>query len=168
MNYILWMLLNTCLGFFVLYIIYRLTKVAYIKAGSIGAITIVLIIITIICKPVKSNNNLQTKTWNFKTADSVRWFRSGYFIAIENNPVFNIQLDVTSLSDKNRLVQEPLKASTQITGIVGGNDWIPQNILLTAKNDSFYYIVSGRLDWKLLGITVFTQQKNFRGEFKKI
>jgi len=83
------------------------------------------------------------------------------------NSIFDIELHMISLSDKDRQAQEPLKAFSTISGLTGYNDWTPENIFVNTKQDSFDYAIAGRLEWKILNFTVYTERKTYTGSIKK-
>jgi len=166
MGYLLWTLLNFSVAALLLYFMYRLTKFAYLKFGALGAIVTVLILLSI---STWSNhrNNIKSQTWDFKTTSNIQYFPQDYEVSLMKNSIFDIELHMISLSDKDRQAQEPLKAFSTISGLIGYNDWTPENIFVNTKQDSFDYTVAGRLEWKLLNFTVYTERKTYAGSIKK-
>lgn len=57
----------------------------------------------------------------------------------------------------------PIDAFSNRGGWVSGLQWVPRIILVnaTADGDDFNYTVSGTLQWKLLGITLYHQVKGY-------
>ncbi len=60
-----------------------------------------------------------------------------------------------------------LNAYTDMTGFVSGTEWKTSNVDITKnKENSYNYEIIGTKDWKLLGIRIYTQLKDFKGTFK--
>jgi hypothetical protein len=57
----------------------------------------------------------------------------------------------------------PISAGSTITGLVAGYKWIPSSTLLDTADGKIRYRFSGILDWQLLGITFYAQEKTFTG-----
>ncbi len=59
----------------------------------------------------------------------------------------------------------PINAYSGTTGLVMGTKWKSQNInvLKTANDNKFKYVVYGVIEWKLLGATLYTQTKVYEG-----
>jgi len=109
----------------------------------------------------------KTQTWDFKPTGDVKYFQQGYRVSLIKNSIFDIELHMISLSDKDRQAQEPLKAFSTISGLVGYNKWTAESISIKTQPDTFDYTVAGRLEWRLLGFTVYTEQKNYSGSIRK-
>ena len=166
MGYLLWTFLNFSIAAALLYSIYRLTKFVYSKLGLVAAIVTVLVIFSI-CPRLTHRDVGKTQTWDFKTTSDVQYFQQGYRVSLMKNSVFDIELHMISLSDKDRQAQEPLKAFSTISGLVGYNDWTAESLSINTKPDTFDYTVAGRLEWRLLNFTVYTERKTYSGSIRK-
>ncbi|WP_026897643.1 hypothetical protein [Daejeonella oryzae] len=59
----------------------------------------------------------------------------------------------------------PLKFNTRTTGFESGTIWRPISIILnrTDDNQKFEFEVDGTIKWNLLGMTIYSQSKNWKG-----
>ena len=167
MKYLLWTTLNYSIAALLLYLIYRAIKFVYLRLGTIAAIVTFFIIISISAS-YSQRDFAKTKTWDFKTSPNTRFFSQEYSTSLVQNAVFDVQLHIITLSDKDRQSQEPLRAFSTMSGLVGYNDWTPDNISIHTNQDSIYYTISGRLDWKVLDFTVHSDRKAYSGSLKKL
>ena len=60
-----------------------------------------------------------------------------------------------------------LKVYTMMTGFVSGTDWKASNVAINKNNgNSYNYHILGTKDWKILGIIIYTESKEFKGTVK--
>ncbi|MDT0676591.1 hypothetical protein [Autumnicola musiva] len=85
-------------------------------------------------------------------------------IILEENMTMNINLSVV-YSNKNEVLV-PIRATSYLTGLVSGYDWKIESVNTTDKNEKEKndFIASGILEWKLFGITIYSQEKTFEGK----
>ncbi|MGM8360434.1 hypothetical protein ACSV4D_00800 [Flavobacterium sp. ARAG 55.4] len=94
----------------------------------------------------------------------------------KGNTFFNdIKLEHTLLTDFHMLIRygadnneiKLLTAFVNRTGIEMGTEWKPSSVFLNKINYNLYeYHVSGSIDWKMLGIRIYSQSKEFDGKIE--
>ena len=85
-------------------------------------------------------------------------------IILEDNMTMKINLSVVYSNKNEALI--PTQATSYLTGIVSGYDWKLESIDTTEKIDEEEkdFIAIGILKWKLFGITIYSQEKSFKGK----
>lgn len=79
--------------------------------------------------------------------------------------VFDVNIDVKLLIDTTKIT--PVKATTLVKGFSNGFDWELQNFTIQRNQDgTIRYTATGILDWKVLGISSYSQTKEYIGNFK--
>lgn len=171
MLYFLWALLNIGLLIFFIVVCFQATKLIREKIGMVAAVIFVFGLLSFMGGPGSDKDNMepnsnQVKTWKFTSSDS-----------IANNPngLIDIDLEKTSISkyslgilyEKDKLLKNniPVSANTETTGFQIGTSWKPISIVVnrTENNQRFDYVVYGTVKWKLLGLTVYSQSKGWKG-----
>jgi hypothetical protein len=75
------------------------------------------------------------------------------------------QLDIKYGKDKQGQLNIPISGNSWTTGFVSGTNWKPSLIIVnrTDDNNKFEYSVHGTMEWKLLGATLYSQPKEYKG-----
>lgn len=168
--YLIWGLLNIGLLIYFLTICFKVTKLIREKMGLFVTVFFVLTLLSFIGNAnkesySKSGNSNQTKTWENTSKDSLNLYMPNLSrIEMENNLVTSYNLEVFYVKDKNNNIV-PKSAYTSNTGLIAGTKWTPILIDINETNDKnkYSYTVIGVVDWNLLGITFYSQNKSFNG-----
>jgi hypothetical protein len=171
MLYIVWGFLNLVLFVFVLFLFVKGVIFIREKIG-IGAAMIFVFIVLSFKQAYNGNDNTETnsnqlKTWKFESPDSLDKASNGRIeIDLEHTKISTYHLGVGYGKDKELKRKIPTSANTWTTGIEFGTSWKPISIIVNQTNqtDKFHYDVEGTIKWKLLGFTVYSQQKKWTGE----
>ena len=171
MLYILWGFLNIVLFVFVLFLFVKGVTFIREKIG-IGAAMIFVFIVLSFKQDNNENDNTepnsnQVKTWKFASPDSLdKASNVRTEINLEHTTISTYYLGVSYGKDKELKRKIPTSANTWTTGFELGTSWKPISIIVnqTNQNDKFQYEVDGTIKWKLLGFTVYSQQKKWIGE----
>ena len=85
------------------------------------------------------------------------------------NLISKYQLDVIYGKDKKGM-NCPVSAFSSTNGFILGTNWKAESIMVSKTNDNqkFQYIVNGIVEWHLLGITIYTQAKTYKGTISTI
>lgn len=166
---LIWALLNIGLIIFYLIICFKSSILIKQKLGALASIVFVFGFLSFIGRPNVdhiSNTSGQSLKWEAK---------SPYNIENGNNFSKMIDLDKTLVSKYSQdiyfgrevgtLKYIPTNAWTSASGLVSGTRWKPIyiNVEPTEPN-TIKYAVTGTIQWHLLGITFYTQIKNWQGE----
>jgi hypothetical protein len=168
MLYLIWGLFNLGLVIYFLVICYRATKLVKEKNGLLTAIFFVFGLFSFIGIHTKDQYNNLNKTSSivFASADSLN-IDASYFIEIdlENNFISKKSLEVNYVREKQDLANIPISAYSTTIGFISGTIWKPNSIEVnrTDDNNKFQYFVTGMVEWKVLGATIFTEVKTFKG-----
>lgn len=85
-------------------------------------------------------------------------------IVLEENIAMNINLSVFYSNDNGVFV--PIHATSYLSGLVSGYDWKMETINRIGNiEEEKDFIASGILEWKLFGITIYSQEKSYKGKF---
>lgn len=168
MIYLLWALLN--IGLFI-FICFKGSKYFRQKFGPIAAIVFVFGLFAFVgssnsATDNKEPNSNQIKTWKFNSSDSLDKGSNVYIdIDLEKTLISKYSLGISYGKDKQLQNNIPVSASTWTTGFESGTSWKPITIIVnrTGDNQKFEYEVDGTIKWSLLGITIYSQLKHWKG-----
>jgi hypothetical protein len=79
--------------------------------------------------------------------------------------VSKYELAIKYGKDRQGQVNVPISANAWTTGFISGTNWRPSFIIVdrTDDNTKFQYYVQGIMEWKLLGATIYSQPKEYKG-----
>jgi hypothetical protein len=138
--------------------------------GLLAAIVLVLGLASFMSPYNKNNHNEVPnsngiKEWTFESKDSLTNSPfSSLNITMDKTFISRYNLDIFYRKNKQEL-NVPVSASSSISGFFSGTYWIPESISVTKTKDNnkFQYCVTGLVDWKLFGSTIYTQSKTYKG-----
>ncbi len=171
MLYLIWGLLNIGLFLFFIVICFRATKLVRQTFGLLASIVFVFGLLSFIGHSNNNNDSIepntnQIKSWKFALDDSVsRNPTSSESINLEKTLISNNYLFIQYGKDKEGQINIPISVCSSTTGFTSGTNWKPISISIsrTDDNDKFEYFVSGVVEWKLLGATIYSQLKEYKG-----
>ncbi|MEP7318285.1 MAG: hypothetical protein ABI921_06080 [Panacibacter sp.] len=171
MTYLLWGLLNIGLFLFFIVICFKATKLIREKVGLFASIIFVFGLLSFVGhtnndKDNKEPKSNQIKTWKFISEDSLK-NNDTYLLDIdlEKTLVSKYELGIKYGKDKQKQINIPISAYSSTTGFISGTNWKPVSIIInkTNENNKFEYSVDGIVEWKLLGATIYSQLKEYKG-----
>ena len=171
MTYLLWGLLNIGLFLFFIVICFKATKLIREKIGLFASVIFVFGLLSFVGHSNNDNDNKepnsnQIKTWKFISEDSLK-SNDSYLLNIdlEKTLVSNYDLGIKYGKDKEGQINIPISAYSSTTGFISGTNWKPVSIIINRTNDNnkFEYSVDGVVEWKLLGATIYSQLKEYKG-----
>lgn len=162
MIYLTWSILNTIIGFYLIYLIIGfliIGKKFFNKRFKI--ISIVILLIGII--QIMFTNNSGTKTNKIILNEHYTSKNNTIIkeITLENHLAFDIKMLL-----KYSIVQDkyvPIESNSFLVGFISGYNWEiksidSNNTILNKEND---FIVKGILKWNLFGINLYNEPKTF-------
>jgi hypothetical protein len=171
MLYLLWGLLNIGLFIFFVVICFRATKLVREKVGLFASIIFVFGLLSFMGnsnddKDNKEPGSSQMRAWKFVSEDSID--RNATFfidVELEKTLISKYQLGIKYGKDKQGQLNIPISGNSFTTSFVSGTNWKPSSIIVnrTSDNNKFEYYVDGIMEWKLLGATVYSQPKGYKG-----
>lgn len=166
MLYLIWSIVNALIIFLFFFLIIRFIryrKKIFKSKFKLFSITIIVIGIASFISNYnshksKKNNIIISKVFNRDNPTIMR------DIELDQNSIFNINMDVKYSIEKNKLV--PIEASSFLTGFLSGHTWEFLSIEISEHkiSEKSEFVASGILKWNLIGINIFSQSKTFKGE----
>ncbi|WP_298153929.1 hypothetical protein [Flavobacterium sp.] len=165
---IIWGILNISVFlFFVAYCI-TLGKSIREKQGFVAALFFVFGLLVLLSFVSKSGaENSKTKIFDLHEAHLEKDKFKGHVytanLTLEKDLASTISLHIKY--GKSELLKKPISAYTVRTGFVSGTNWKIQTIHFDQSSfeDTCTYTVSGILEWQILGITIYSELKDFTG-----
>ena len=167
MIHLLWTLLNASLILFFFYLIIGFISKGKkifnpkIKVMSILIMTLGIIQIISATKTSKNSNRI-TITDDYKKTNNSKIKE----IVLEDNLVFNINLDIKYSIDNNEYI--PINSYSFLTGLISGYEWEFKSIetQIYKTNEKANFTAEGVLKWNLFGINVYNEHKTFSGRIE--
>ncbi|MDO9375978.1 MAG: hypothetical protein Q7T76_16270 [Ferruginibacter sp.] len=171
MAYLLWGLLNIGIFLFFISICFKATKLIRERMGAFASVVFVLGLLSFMGHSNNENDNNEPnsnhiKTWKFTSLDSVDQNSTHILqVDLEKTLVCKYDLGIKYGKDKQGEINIPISAYSSTNGFISGTNWKPISILVnrTRDNNKFEYFVDGLVEWKLLGATIYSQLKVYKG-----
>lgn len=171
MLYLLWGLLNVGLFIFFLVLSVNAARLIREKFGILGSAIFVFGVVSFIGRSFANNDNREPgagkpRTWEFHTSDSLRNdFHAMAEVVLEENLISTYSLGISYGRTERTQENLPINAQSWTTGFISGTSWQPHYILAnqTENNQVFQYEVKGSVKWRLLGLTIYSQSKHWKG-----
>ncbi len=163
---LIWGIFNGFLLIYFIIICFKSVKIIKEKIGVFASLIFVLGLLSFMSKP--NEKNLADKNIDFlnqsnpkKAFDGNSFFKE---IKLENNLTSDIGLSILVGEKENEYVI--LNANCSRAGFISGTNWNVENIDIDKQKDKNYcnYIVKGIMEWKILGITIYSEHKLFNGK----
>jgi hypothetical protein len=166
---LIWGLLNIALFIYFISICFKATKFIRERMGTLASIVFVLGLLPFSSRSLKNDENKepntnQYKTWKFTLKDSLSGINSSD-VRLEKTMVSNYNLSITYGTGKRSNSCIPISACSFNTGLIIGTSWKPIiiNVDTTSVINKLQYFVVGTVDWTLLGLTLYSQHKEYNG-----
>jgi hypothetical protein len=169
MLYLLWALLNIGLFLFFVAACVKATRLVREHFGLLTAIIFAVGLLSFVSgsgRKNKSENGESTPSWTFAPEETVdRNGRMPIKAELEKTPVSRCVLTITYGKDRQTGANVPVRAFVGIEGLISGIAWDPAFVIVNPTEEAkrFEYYVSTTVEWKLLGATVYSQPKEYKG-----
>lgn len=165
MIYLLWTILNVGLLIFFLVICFKATKLLREKIGGFVAVFFVLGLLSFVSNPKdKKLNSHKYETWTLNSGENLT--KKGYAQGIVLEDMLISKNTLSIFYVKKNQANIPISAYSNSSGFANGTIWTSSAIIVNpTKDNRLAYSVSGVLEWKLMGATLYTQPKSYRGVF---
>lgn len=170
---LLWGILNITVIVYFLIICIKSTKIISEKLGALASLIFVFGLLSFSSNPTdepsktkvfeleRQANNEKPKVFNGNTYNIRK--------SLEDNLVSKIELAVTFGENENG--KKRLTAYSYRNGFVCGTNWKTSMIMVekSKTENKCFYNLSGIIEWRLLGLTLYSEPKHFKGalELKK-
>jgi len=164
---LIWGILNFSILIYFFFLCFQATKKIRDNFGRIAALVFVLGLVSFINKPNEENNLFQTfdlqKDAGFPNKYNGNTFSTDKLL--EENLTTKISLSIQF--GENNSEKKLLKAEIYRDGFVSGTEWKATNVTISPLDRiNYQYQATGIIDWKILGITLYSQSKEFNGKIK--
>lgn len=162
---LIWGILNGFLLIYFLIICFKSVRIVKEKIGLFASFIFVIGLLSFISKPDKKN--LADKNIDILNQTNPKKAFSGnsFFqeITLEDNLTSNIGLSILVGENDTDLII--LNVNCYRSGFISGTNWNVENIEIDkAKNKKYCtYFIRGIMEWKILGITIYSEHKSFNG-----
>ena len=169
MMYLLWALINIGLFLFFIAVCFEATVLVRKKLGLFTSVILVFGFLSFVGHSSNENkepSSIQSKTWKFANEDSLKVYAPVFLhIDLEKTVVSKYKLRLKYGRDKKRNLVIPISAYSSTSGFISGTNWRPFSININPTNDKnkFEYIVSGIVEWKILGTAFYFEPKDYTG-----
>jgi len=153
MIYLLWSVLNLAALIWFLFICFNVLKLIRQDMGLGAVIIFVISSLSFISSSVK-NRKQDLPFGKVIGNEKVETFE------IKDDLLYHIDL-MYVMPDS---VGKEIISTTVKYGIVIGHDWKPAFSQVTLKNGQLHYYASGMHEWKFLGLTLYTEDVEFKGK----
>ncbi|GAB3336424.1 hypothetical protein GCM10027299_46460 [Larkinella ripae] len=167
MAYVFWSLLNCAFLLSFVVICFRATRLVREKMGMLAAAVFVLGLFSFGTHSgaKSSHRSPQAQTWNFSPKGEISPQSTHYsVVALNETGLFHTDLGILFGTQKTTLETVAVEASSTLSGFVSGFQWTATAITLKGPESNCQYGVTGILNWKLLGITVYSEARMYSGE----
>ncbi len=171
MIYLIWSLLNLGLVIYFLVICLKAIKLLRERVGVFAAVIFVFGLLSFLGQSAQDSYRKRTdsndlKTWTFVSENSLEEHVVSFEeIELEANIISKRHLRVKYGNIAQSQYNIPISASPYTSGFCSGTDWIPVaiNVYSINNNKEFKYSVIAVIEWKLMGLTLYNQQKKYDG-----
>lgn len=167
---LIWGIFNAVV--FIYFFVVCIKSVKIVREGLGGLAGLVLVIGLLSFLPIDDSKNLAEKNIDFYNNETLNKSSKKNFvgnsyhqhISLEKNLSSNISIDIYFGEEKNDLVI--ISANCMKSGFVSGTKWNVHSIDIDKPKNKNYcnYYVSGSVDWKIMGLKLYTESKDFEGK----
>jgi hypothetical protein len=169
MIYLFWALLNIALFLYFIFLCLIATKLIREKINITAAIFFVVAFLSYLgssnTDKDESDSN-QKARWQFIPPDSIQHQQTGRKdISLEKTWISNYSLSIKYSINQKDNSAIPISAYATTGGFISGTTWKPMNIILNKTNhkNTLAYAVDVKVEWQLMGSTVYSQLKTYKG-----
>lgn len=171
MLYLIWAVINIAAYVYFIYVLIISGKLVRQKLGVLAACVFVLGLLSFMNgsdKNSRSKNNTAdtVQKWKQYQSDSLdKNMNMTNWIKVDSNWISSYSLFYTHGKIKGSNQRIPLEASSTMSGLSLGTQWKPYDINMEplAHKEGFKYTVYGTVDWYLMGIRIYSQEKTYTG-----
>ena len=163
MTQLIWGILNAAIFIAFILICFQAVRFIREKFGLFACVIFAFGLLSFISKPKDADSEYKKFDLNNKVT-KVPNVTSGHnkSIVIEDDLTSKMNLSV-SYTEKELLTAQSIRE-----GFISGTNWHPISIILNKSTgeNQYVYSVYGTLEWRILGITIYSQSKKFEGKIE--
>ncbi|MBP6759067.1 MAG: hypothetical protein KA133_07435 [Flavobacterium sp.] len=165
---IIWGILNIGILVYFTIICFKAAKIIRENLGGWATLVFVLGLLSFMEKK-EEDNSFKSFNLQEEKKDTVQNYVGNSYgkdVLLEDNLATQIRARI--MYGKDSTGKKLLKATASRDGFVSGTYWNPSHFLVSKldNKDNYEYDVIGTLEWKILGIRLYTESKEFIGKIK--
>lgn len=166
---LLWGIVNSAILIYFIIICFKVIKIVRENLNGIATLVFVIGLLSFISNPNDENNNM--KTFKIKDESIIKSEGNNNGRIFDRDIILEKKIATTIIAKVTFKEYDQqfqlLNANTMMNGFISGIDWKTSNVEITKiKNNLYNYQITGTKDWRILGIKIYTQLKDFNGTFK--
>ena len=158
---LIWGILNIAVGIYFVVICLLSTKIIREKLGFLASLVFVFGILSFVSKP--NNEGEKSKVIDLQTQSNFEGNTYLKNVILENN----IAAEIIFMVKFGEIGKEKKLISAQVnrSGFVSGTNWETENITFEKSDfeNKYVYNVNGTLEWKIFGLKLYSESKEFKG-----
>jgi len=165
---IIWGILNIGILVYFIIICFKAAKIIRENLGGWATLVFVLGLLSFMGKK-EEDNSFKSFNLQEEKKDTVQNYVGNSYgkdVLLEDNLATKIRAHISYGEDSTG--KKLLKATASRDGFISGTYWNPSHFLVSKldNKDNYEYDVIGTLEWKILGIRLYTESKEFIGKIK--
>lgn len=165
---IIWGILNIGILVYFTIICFKAAKIIRENLGGLATLVFVLGLLSFMGKK-EEDNDFKSFNLQEEQKDKVQNYVGNSYskdLLLEDNLATQIRARITYSKDKTG--KKPLEATASRDGFVSGTYWEASHFIVSKldNKDNYEYWITGTMAWKLMGIRLYTESKNFSGKIK--
>ena len=165
---IIWGILNIGILVYFIIICFKAAKIIRENLGGLATLVFVLGLLSFMGKKEEDNSFKSFNLQEEKKDTVLNYVGNSYGkdVLLEDNLATQIRASI--MYGKDSTGKKLLKATASRDGFVSGTYWEPSHFLVSKldNRNNYEYLVIGTLEWKILGIRLYTESKKFNGKIK--
>jgi hypothetical protein len=164
---LLWGILNIVALISFFFGCFKTTKHLYRRFGSAASLLFVVVILSFVSATDKKERVARVESVPLGSTGENNQNTYLEHVTLEKNLVAQINLDVTFSQARQTGKLVPLSGWVHYAGFVSGKKWRTSEIIVNTSADSkgFVYKVYGKMEWRLLWLSLYSETKTFEGTF---
>jgi hypothetical protein len=165
---IIWGILNIGILVYFIMICFKAAKIIKENLGGLATLVFVLGLLSYMGKK-EEDNSFKSFDLQEQKKDTVQNYLGNTYskeVLLEDNLATKISASI--MYGKDKTGKKLLRATASRDGFVSGTYWEPSHFLVSKldNKDNYEYQVIGSMEWKILGIRLYTEYKEFNGKIK--
>ncbi|UOK42213.1 MULTISPECIES: hypothetical protein [Flavobacterium] len=160
---IIWGILNIAILIYFVIVCFKSTKIIREKLGVFAALIFVFGLLSFVAVP--KDESSKTKSFHFSNN---KFHGNTYLKSVKLEDNLATEIELTVKFGENEKEKKILSAHTNRNGFVSGTNWKVEAVSVenSKKENKYLYEVSGILEWKILGLKIYSESKYFKGNIK--
>ncbi|MVN75597.1 hypothetical protein GO988_04590 [Hymenobacter sp. HMF4947] len=161
MVYLVWSLLNIGLGLGLLYLVVRTVGLVRQQRG-LGTAVLLSLGLLALCHRPSAADKPAGHAATLVPGPAAGLAPGNYWVSLDKQLAYHLQLEV-SASQAAADTSLQVRATPVFSGLSGGQDWHWLPGVYQVQGQQLSYDIPALLEWKILGLTLYTQFRQYHG-----